>query len=164
MIRQLLRGIPVIALAVGVAACSPAPPAPPAETTAPAPTAPPPISSAQVAQSVQDTVAALAAGDAAKAGGMYAADAVFMNAQGKFDTQAGIEAFWTEALKAGAGKGLALETLKSGTSGDLAYTVSRFTGGITASSGYTVAITERQPDGSLKIVVQVSLPDPPATR
>jgi len=162
MIRQLLRGIPVIAFAAGVAACSPA--APPAQTTAPAPSAPPPISQAAVEQSVQDTVAALAAGDAAKAGAMYAADAMFLNAQGRFDTQAGIQAFWTEALKAGAGKDLALESVKSGTSGDLAYTVSRFTGGVTASSGYTVAITERQADGSLKVVVQVSLPDPPAAR
>jgi ketosteroid isomerase-like protein len=162
MVSHLLRGIPVLALAASVAACSPPPP--PAETAAPAPSAPPPISQAVIEQNVQDTVAALAAGDAAKAGAMYADDAVFMNARGRFDTRAGIEAFWAEALKAGAGKGLALETVKSGTSGDLAYTVSRFTGGITASSGYTIAITERQPDGSLKIIVQGSIPDPPATR
>jgi ketosteroid isomerase-like protein len=162
MVSHLLRAIPVLALAASVAACSPPPP--PAETAAPAPSAPPPISQAVIEQNVQDTVAALAAGDAAKASAMYADDAVFMNARGRFDTRAGIEAFWAEALKAGAGKGLALETVKSGTSGDLAYTVSRFTGGITASSGYTIAITERQPDGSLKIIVQGSIPDPPATR
>lgn len=162
MLRQILHGIPVIALAAGMTACSPA--APPPDTAAQAPSAPPPISQAAVEQSAQDLVAALAAGDATRAGAMYATDAVFLNAQGRFDTQTGIEAFWTEALKAGAGKDLALEPVKSGTSGDLAYAVNRFTGGITASSGYTVAITERQPDGSLKIVVQVSLPDPAAPK
>ena len=159
MIRQLLRGIPVVAFAASMAACSPAQSPAPA---APAP--PPPISAAVIEQNVQDMVAALAAGDTTKAGSMYAADATFVNARGKFDTQAGIQAFWAEAVKSGAGKGLALETVKSGTSGDLAYTVSRFTGGITATSGYTVAISERQPDGSIQVIVQVSIPDPPATK
>jgi len=161
MIRQLLRGIPVGVLAATMAACSPA------QTTAPAaaaPAPPPPIAAAVIEQHVQDMVAALAAGDTAKAGSMYAADATFVNARGKFDTQTGIQAFWTEAVKSGAGKGLTLETVKSGASGELAYTVSRFTGGITATSGYTVAISERQPDGSIKVIVQVSIPDPPATK
>jgi ketosteroid isomerase-like protein len=162
MIRQLLlRSASVLVLAASVAACSP-PRSEMATSVTPAPMAPPSISQADVDQTLKDMVAALAAGDAAKAGGMYASDAIFLNARGKYDTSAAIEAFWAEALKSGAGKGLALETVKSGTSGDLAYTVSRFTGGITATSGYTLAVTERQPDGSLKVVVQVSLPDPPA--
>jgi ketosteroid isomerase-like protein len=164
MLRSVLRAVPALALATSLAACSPPPTQTAQRATPPAPAPPPPISQATVEQSVQDTVAALAAGDAAKAGAMYASDATFMNARGKFDGQAGIQTFWAEALKAGAGKGLALQTVKSGTSGDLAYTVSRFTGGITASSGYTVGITERQPDGSLKIIVQMSLPDPPAAK
>jgi ketosteroid isomerase-like protein len=162
LIKQLLRGIPVVVFAASMAACSPTQSPAPAAPAAPAP--PPPISAAVIEQNAQDLVAALAAGDTAKAGSMYAADATFVNPRGKFDTQAGIQAFWAEAVKGGAGKGLALDTVKSGTSGDLAYTVSRFTGGITATSGYTVAISERQPDGSIQVIVQVSIPDPPATK
>ena len=45
-----------------------------------------------------------------------------------------------EALKAGAGKDLKLEVVKWGTSGDMAYTLSRFTGGITATSGHVLAV------------------------
>ena len=65
-------------------------------------------------------------------------------------------------VKGGASKNLKLAVEKWGTSGDLAYSVSRFTGGITAPSGYVLAVVERQADGSLKTVAQVSIPDPPA--
>lgn len=130
----------------------------------PAPSPPSPISQAAIEQTVQDTVAALVAGDAAKAGAMYAADAVFLNVRGKFETQTAIEAFWAEYVKTGGAKGLVLETVKSGTSGELAYSVSRFTHTTTALSGHTVTVSERQPDGSLKIVVHMNLPDPPAAR
>jgi hypothetical protein len=44
----------------------------------------------------------------------------------------------------------------------MAYTLSRFTGGITATSGHVLAVSVRQPDGTLKTVAQVSIPDPPA--
>lgn len=162
MVRQLLRVLPVLAFATSIAACTPPPAQAPAAPAAPPP--PPPITQAAVEQRVQDTVAALIAGDAVTAGAAYTSDATFLNARGKFDGQANIQAFWAEALKAGAGKGLTLQTVKSGTSGDLAYTVSRFTGGITATSGHTVTVIQRQADGSLKVVVQVSIPDPPAAK
>jgi uncharacterized protein (TIGR02246 family) len=147
--------VPTLIVCAAAACASPAP-----EPSAPPP--PPAITQASVEQAVQDATAALASGDGAKAAASYAPDAVFVSARGKVESQAGIEAFWTEALKAGAGKDLKLETLKWGTSGDMAYTLSRFTGGITATSGHVLAVSVRQPDGTLKTVVQVSLPDPPA--
>jgi ketosteroid isomerase-like protein len=104
----------------------------------------------------------MVAGDTAKVGRAYAADAVLVSARGKVDTSQGIEAFWGAALKGGAGKDLKLTVEKWGASGDMAYSLSRFTGGITASSGYVLAVVERQADGSLKTVAQVSIPDPPA--
>jgi ketosteroid isomerase-like protein len=123
---------------------------------------PPPISRAAIDQGVQDLVAALNARDAAKASAQHAEDSVFVNARGRFDTRAGIEAFWAGALKApNAGKDLKVEVVKWGTSGDLAYTLSRFTGGVTASTGYVLTVHQRQADGSLKNLAQVSIPDPP---
>jgi ketosteroid isomerase-like protein len=113
---------------------------------------------------VQEATAALAAGDGPKAASFYTNDAVFVSARGKVETQAGIAAFWTEAVKAGAGKGLKLEILKWGTSGDMAYSLSRFTGGITAASGHVLAVGLRQPDGTVKTVAQVSIPDPLAAK
>ena len=157
MNARLLRTIPAV-LFVAVASCT----APAKEEPA---AAPPPITQQNVEEAVQASVAALNVGDAAKVGESYAADATFISARGKYDSAAGITAFWTEALKApGAGKDLKLEIVKWGTSGDLAYSVSRFTGGITAPTGYVVAISQRQPDGSMKTVAQVSIPDPPAKK
>lgn len=157
MNARLSRTIPA-ALFVAVASCA----APAKEEPA---AAPPPITQQTVEEALQATVAALNAGDAAKAGASYAADAIFINARGKYDSASGITEFWTAALKTpNAGKDLKLEIVKWGTSGDLAYSVSRFTGGITAPTGYTVAISQRQPDGSLKTVAQVSIPDPPVKK
>ncbi len=157
MSARLSRSIPA-ALFVAVASCS----APAKEEPV---AAPPPITQQSVEQAMQATVAALNAGDAAKAGESYAADATFINARGKFDSAAGITEFWAAALKnPNAGKDLKLEIVKWGTSGDLAYSVSRFTGGITAPTGYTVAISQRQSDGAMKTVAQVSIPDPPAKK
>lgn len=157
MTTRLLRSVSAGVLFLS-AACAPAPPPPP-----PLPPPPPPaITQAAVEQSVQDLTGALVAGDSAKVGSGYKADAVLISARGKVDTSAGIEAFWTAALKGGAGKNLKLATEKWGTSGELAWSLSRFTGGITATSGYVLAVSERQADGSLKTVAQVSIPDPPA--
>ena len=147
------------ALFVAVVSCS----APAKEE--PAAPAPPPITQQTIDASVQATVAALNAGDAVKVGQSFTDDAVFINARGKYDSAAGITAFWTEALKTpGAGKDLKLEIVKWGSSGDMAYSVSRFTGGVTAPTGYVVAVSQRQPDGSMKTVAQVSIPDPPAKK
>jgi ketosteroid isomerase-like protein len=150
-----------VLLLAGTIACSPPPPAEPARQAAPPP--PPPIDLAAVEATSQNISAALAAGDVAKVGSGYTEDAVLITARGKVDTRAGIEAFWTQALKApGAGKNLKMESVKSGTSGDLAWTLSRFTGGITAGSGHLLAVIQRQADGSLKTVAQITVPDPPA--
>lgn len=157
MNARLSRTIPA-ALLVAVSSCT----APAKEEPA---AAPPPITQQIVDDAIQATVAALNAGDAAKVGESFTADATFINARGKYDSAAGITAFWTEALKTpGAGKDLKLEIVKWGASGDMAYSVSRFTGGITAPTGYVVAISQRQPDGSMKTVAQVSIPDPPAKK
>ena len=146
-------------LLIGTIACSPPPP-PPAAPAAPPP--PPPIDQAAAKAAGDAITAALVAGDIAKVGSGYTDDAVLVTARGKVETRAGIEAFWTQALKAGAGKNLKMEQLKSGTSGDLAWALNRFTGGITASSGHVLGIMQRQADGSLKMVAQVTVPDPPA--
>lgn len=157
MNARLSRTIPAVFF-VAVASCA----APAKEEPA---AAPPPITQQTIDASVQATVAALNAGDAAKVGQSFTDDAVFINARGKYDSAAGITAFWTEALKTpGAGKDLKLEIVKWGASGDMAYSVSRFTGGVTAPSGYVVAVSQRQADGSMKTVAQVSIPDPPAKK
>jgi ketosteroid isomerase-like protein len=124
----------------------------------------PAITQADLDKVTQDQVAAMNTGDGAKAGAVYATDAVFVSARGAVETQAAITSFWTEAMKNGAGKDLKINIVKFGTSGDLAYTLSRFTGGITAPSGHVLAVSKRQADGSLKIVMQVSIPDPPAAK
>jgi ketosteroid isomerase-like protein len=154
--RMLLDSATMLVLAVSLA-CSP-PPVEQARQVAPEP---PPLDQASVTQSINNAVAALAAGDVAKMGSGYAEDAVLVTARGKVETRTGIEAFWTEALKSRGASALALETVKWGTSGDLAYVLSRFTGGVTAGSGHVLAVVQRQPDGSLKTVAQVSIPDPP---
>jgi ketosteroid isomerase-like protein len=158
MLVRVFRSIPVLAI-VATLACSP----PPVEQATQVTPEPPPIDQTAVTQMVADITAALAAGDIARVGTGYAEDAVLVNARGRTDTRAGIEAFWAGALKAaGTGKDLKLEVVKWGASGDLAYSLSRFTGGITAGSGYVLGVVERQADGSLKTVAQVSIPDPPA--
>lgn len=150
-----------ILLLVGTIACSPPPPAEPARPAAPPP--PPPIEQSAVETASQNISAALAAHDIAKVGSGYTEDAVLVTMRGKVDTRAGIEAFWTQALKApGAGKSLKMEPVRFGTSGDLAWGLSRFTGGITAGSGHVLAVIQRQADGSLKTVAQMTVPDPPA--
>lgn len=159
MTMPTLRSVPLALVVLTVACSAPAP------TPAPEPApqaAPPAITQSAVEQGVQDVTAAMAAGDAARVGREYKGDAVLVSARGKVETSQGIEAFWAAALKGGAGKDLKLTVEKWGTSGDLAYSLSRFTGGITAPSGYVLAVVERQADGSLKTVAQASVPDPPA--
>ena len=149
-----------VLLLVGTIACSP-PPVEEARQVTPAP--PPAVDEAAASAAADAITAALVAGDIAKIGSAYTDDAVLVTARGKIETRAGIEAFWTQALKApGAGKDLKMERLKTGTSGDLAWALSRFTGGITAGSGHVLGIMQRQADGSLKMVAQVTVPDPPA--
>src|SRR5262245_15377081 len=99
-----------VLLLAGTIACSPPPPAEPAKPAAPPP--PPPIAQSAVEDGIQNITAALAAGDIAKVGSGYTEDAVLVTARGKVETRAGIEAFWTQALKApGTGKNLKMERL-----------------------------------------------------
>ena len=158
MTTRLLLGSLVLGVLAGIGCSAEAPTAAPPPAAAPQP---PPITRSTIDEAMQSAVAALAAHDTAKASAIYAPDAVFVNSRGTFETQAGIQAFWTEALKTpNAGKNLKQEIVKWGASGDLAYSLSRFTGGITAGSGHVLAVSQRQPDGSMKTVVQVSIPDP----
>lgn len=144
-----------VAAALTAAACNPVKP----------PVAPPalPITRATLDETLQATVAAITSGDAAKVGASYSTDATLINARGRFDSQLAITRFWVDGLKSPmAGKNLNIAIERWGTSGDIAYTLSRFTGGVTAPSGYVLSISKRRTDGTLKTVIQVSIPDPPA--
>ncbi len=120
---------------------------------------PTPITQQQADEAQQAFTTALRNGDASQAGSYYGADATFISARGKVETQAAISTFWSEAIKGGAGKSLELHPLKFGASGDLAWSLSHFTGGITAPTGHVLAVYQRQADGSLKVVAQVSIPE-----
>jgi ketosteroid isomerase-like protein len=144
-----------------LAACTSADPAPQDDAAVKAST-PEPITQQQVEQAVQGFVQALRSGDATQTPTYCADDATFLSARGKIDTGANITAFWTEAVKGNAGKDLELHPLKWGSSGDLAWSLSHYVGGITAPRGHVLAVMQRQADGSLKIVAQVSIPEPPA--
>ncbi|MGH7459625.1 MAG: YybH family protein, partial [Longimicrobiales bacterium] len=98
-------------------------------------------------------------GDASVASTLYAADATLVSARGKVDTEPAITTFWTEAIKGGAGKTLALHPLKFGSSGDLAWALHHYVGGITAPTGHVLTVYQRQADGSVKVVSQVSIPE-----
>jgi len=124
-----------------------------------APAPPPPISQQQADSATNAFVAALRAGDASQTTAYYSADAVFISGRGKVESQGAIAAFWTEALKGGAGKALELHPLKFAASGDMAWQLSHFTGGITTPTGHVLAVFQRQADGSVKLVAQVSIPE-----
>ncbi len=126
--------------------------------------APAPITQQEVETLDAQVVNALHAADGAAAGAAYAADATFISARGKVDGRDAITAFWTNATKSGAGKSLELHPLKWGTSGDLAWSLYHYTGGITAPTGHVIAVSQRQPDGSVKILAQVSIPETAAAK
>ena len=157
---RITRSTALVSVLLALACSQPAPEADTA--AADKASAPAAITQEELTAISQSQQAALNAGDAAGAAAPFTADAMFLNARGKFETQQAIQAFWTEALKNDAGKNLKLEVIKSHVSGDMAYSISRFTGGITAPSGHTLAVMQRQADGSVKILATVSLPDPPA--
>ena len=154
----------IVAACVIVSSCAPAGETETTESSDAAAKAsgPAPATQAEVEKNTQDLVALLRAGDGAAAGNAYATDATFINARGKIDGSEAIAAFWTKALEGGAGKSLTLEPVKWGASGDLAYSLHRYSGGITAPSGYVLAVTQRQSDGTFKVVTQISMPDMPA--
>ena len=67
-----------------------------------------------------------------------------------------------QAVQANQGRTLSGETVKFGSNGEFAWQLSRFTGGVTAPSGHTLRVLQRQPDGGLRVLAQVSVPDAPA--
>jgi len=123
---------------------------------------PVPITQQEVDAQTDAFIAAVRNGDTTALGSVYAADASMVSARGKLDGNEAIVAFWTEATKGGAGKSLETQPLKFGSSGDLAWSLNRFTGGVTAPAGHTLRVFQRQPDGSIKTLVQLSIPDVPA--
>ena len=124
--------------------------------------APVPLTQQEV-EAVSDAfTAAVRNGDTTALGNGYTSDAVFVSARGKLEGNDAIAAFWKDAVKQGVGKSLEAQTLKFGSSGDLAWLLNRFTGGVTAPAGHTLRVFQRQPDGSIKTLVQLSIPDAPA--
>jgi ketosteroid isomerase-like protein len=164
MYSRFTRRLGVFAL-LALGACAPdeqpAGDAPAATEQAPA-SEPAPITQQDVDAFSERVNGVIRNGDTAALGNVYTDDAVMISARGKMDGGQAIRAFWTEAIRAGAGKSLQAETLKFGTSGDLAWALSRFTGGVTAPAGHTLRVFQRQADGSLRTVVQLSIPDSPA--
>ena len=121
-----------------------------------------PITQQETEQLTEAFIAALRTGDATKIPDEYTSDGIFVSARGRLDGNDAIRGLWTEAAMKSAGQTLQVKQEKFGASGDLAYVFSRFTGGVTAPSGYTLQVLQRQSDGSAKIVAQISIPDAPA--
>jgi len=123
---------------------------------------PAPITQQEVDEYSNRVNASIRNGDTAALNTVYADDAVMVSARGKVEGGGALVGFWAERVRAGAGKTLQAETVKFGSSGDLAWALSRFTGGVTAPAGHTLRVFQRQPDGSIRTVVQVAVPDMPA--
>lgn len=121
-----------------------------------------PITQQEVAAFSDHSDAAIRDGDTAVFRNFYTDDAVMVSARGKVEGAPALITFWKDAVAAGKGKSLQTELLKFGTDGDLAWALNRFTGGVTAPAGHTLRVFQRQPDGSLRTVVQLSIPDMPA--
>lgn len=134
--RSQFRTASMLTVLLISAACSPAPDeeaaADAAAEQASVPAPPPQITQQQVEQHVNATVPAFQAGDGALAAANFTDDGIFISARGRVDLCQGIQDFWTEALKSGDGKNLKVELLKWSASGDMAYILTRYTGGITA--------------------------------
>ena len=156
---QIARSLRWIGTVVLVSACTGAAETATTDDAAIKASTPEPITEQQIEQANQSFVQMLRSGDASTTGTFFADDATFISARGKIDTGTNIAAFWTEAVKGGAGKNLELHLLKTGTSGDLAWSLSHYVGGITAPTGHVLAVLQRQADGSLKIVAQISIPE-----
>jgi ketosteroid isomerase-like protein len=157
---RLSRILGLLSLTLAVA-CNPQPDTDDAaqEDAPDAASSSPPITQQQVEDARTRMVDALRSGNGASTADLYDSDAMFVSARGKFEGRDAITAFWTDALKAGAGQSLQAPVVKWGASGDLAYSISRFTGGVTASSGHTLMVYQRQADGTLKVLAQFSVPD-----
>jgi ketosteroid isomerase-like protein len=163
MSQRVIRFIGIMGTA-SLAACTPSADTDNAaveDTTAEMASAPAPVTQQEVEQSINTFLAALHAGDTAALPNRYAPDATFVTARGKLDGDA-VRAFWMDAVKAGQGRSQEVTTVKFGASGDMAYLLGRYTGGITSPSGHTLQVWQKQADGKVSIVAQVSVPDPAA--
>lgn len=118
---------------------------------------------AEIKATYDEWLAAEKSDDGARAGGLYAADAVFVSARGKVEGKDAITKFWTDVFNEKPGSsGTEIHPMKWGASGELGWSLIHYTGGVTApgASGHALAVSQRQPDGSLKLLVQVSIPEP----
>jgi ketosteroid isomerase-like protein len=125
---------------------------------------PAPITQQDVEAYAERADAAIRTGDTAAFNNFYADDALMISARGRVEGGAALAAFWRDAVATGSGRSLQSEILKFGSDRDLAWALSRFTGGVTAPAGHTLRVFQRQADGSLRTVVQLSMPDMPAQR
>lgn len=99
--------------------------------------------------------------DGMRAAAGYTSDAILVTVRGRVDGQAMIQQFWSEAFAAQPGSAeTRLQIIKWDASGDIGYVVGRFEGGVTARAGHWLAVVQRQQDGSLRTVAQISIPDP----
>lgn len=152
------RRIPVLLLSVVLASCSTAS----TEDQADAAKAsePTPITQQDVETATNTMITALRAGDAATYASQFASDGAFISARGKVEGQQAIQEFWAAAGKDGAAKNLDLKIVKWAASGDVAWSIAEYTGGVTAPAGNVLTVMQRQADGTLKILAQASVPKP----
>jgi uncharacterized protein (TIGR02246 family) len=108
----------------------------------------------ELGQMNRDFVAALNAGDAAKAAALYAEDAVVIPpGEAMVRGRANIEAYWKSAIEAGAGNAT-VETIDAQSSGSLGYEIGSFTltskgpdGKPVKESGRYIELLKKGPDG-----------------
>ena len=139
-----MKNLSLILVAIALASCS-KPAAPPAEASA---------SKAELGQMNRDFVAALNAGDAAKAASLYAEDGVVIPpGEAMVRGRANIEAYWKGAIEAGVGNAT-VETIDAQSSGSLGYEIGSFTltakgpdGKPVKESGRYIELLKRGPDG-----------------
>jgi ketosteroid isomerase-like protein len=163
MYSRLSRLLGVVGC-VAFTACAPADQTPAADQASePAAAAEPAPITQQEVDAFSSTVNGyIRDGDTASLHNVYTDDAIMVSARGKTEGGQALVEFWKASVQAGQGKTLSGETVKFGSNGELAWQLSRFTGGVTAPSGHSLRVFQRQPDGGLRVVVQVAVPDAPA--
>jgi hypothetical protein len=150
------RRILALAAAVALAGCTPM-----EESSANAGAAAPaaPLSQQEAELFLNTFVSEVRVGDTTKLSSYFAPYATFISPRGRIDSRDSIVKFWSEAVKAGAGKTLELHPARFGSGGNVAWQLSHFTGGVTAPTGYVLTVLQREPDGAVKAVAQLSVPD-----
>lgn len=149
----MLRGaklLIVLVSAVTLLACAGAPQRTPAE-----------ITEAEIGGLVEEWLRAAREGDGVRAAAGYALDAILVTGDGRVDGQPAIQRYWAEAFTARPGNAeTRLPVIKWGSSGDIGYALGGVDGGVTTQAGHWLAVVQRQEDSSLRIVAQISIPNP----